>query len=307
MRKYIAIVGPTASGKTSLSIELAKALNTEIISADSRQIYKGIPVSTATPSLEERQGVTHYFLEELELDQHYNAGDYGREARIKVEEIFKKGKIPIVVGGSGLYLQALMDGFFEEKIGNKEIRQELESELEKFGKEHMHDKLKKVDPESADRMAPHYFRRVLRALEVFYASGKKISDLQKKNLKADFEAIQFGIQMERGHLYERINKRVDLMLESGLIKEIELLRDKGYHYKTHNSLNTVGIKEVFNYFEGEYSIDEMVHYIKQNSRRFAKRQLTWFRKDERINWIPGSNKLNVIVDEIIKKYKEVSN
>ena len=220
----------------------------------------------------------------------------------KVEEIFKKGKIPIVVGGSGLYLQALMDGFFEEKIGNKEIRQELESELEKFGKEHMHDKLKKVDPESADRMAPHYFRRVLRALEVFYASGKKISDLQKKNLKADFAAIQFGIQMERGHLYERINKRVDLMLESGLIKEIELLRDKGYHYKTHNSLNTVGIKEVFNYFEGEYSIDEMVHYIKQNSRRFAKRQLTWFRKDERINWIPGSNKLNVIVDEIIKKY-----
>jgi tRNA dimethylallyltransferase len=152
-------------------------------------------------------------------------------------------------------------------------------------------------------MAPHYFRRVLRALEVYYASGKKISDLQKNNLKADFEAVQFGIHMDRGYLYERINKRVDLMLETGLIKEIELLRDKGYHYKTHNSLNTVGIKEVFKYFEGEFSYDEMVHYIKQNSRRFAKRQLTWFRRDERINWIESDIPTDKIVKEIINKFQ----
>lgn len=299
MKKYIAIVGPTASGKTSLSIELAKVLKTEIISADSRQIYKDIPISTATPSLEERGGISHYFLEEIELDRHYNAGEYGREARKKIADIFAKGKIPIVVGGSGLYLQALIDGFFEENIKDEEIKRELRAELDKYGKDFMYEKLKKVDPESAEKMAPHYFRRVLRALEVFYASGKKISDLQKNNVKGDFEAVQFAIQLDRQILYDRINKRVDMMLKSGLIKEIENLKEKGYHYKTHNSLNTVGIKEVFKYFEGEYSYDEMVHYIKQNSRRFAKRQLTWFRRDGRIMWLNNEKGIEAMIKEIL--------
>lgn len=303
MKKYIAIVGPTASGKTSLSIELAKVLETEIVSADSRQIYKGIPIATATPTLEERQGIKHYFLEEIELDHLYNAGEYGRDSRKIVEEIFEKGKVPIVVGGSGLYLQALIDGFFEQDVKDRDIRKKLNEEMALHGKEYLYDKLKEVDPESAEKMAPHYFRRVIRALEVYYASGRKISDLQKNNLKADFEAVQFGLMMDREYLYERINKRVDMMFESGLLREIETLKEKGYHYKAHNSLNTVGVKEVYKYFEAEYSYEEMIYHIKQNSRRFAKRQMTWFRRDERINWIEADNNSNAF--EIANKILEI--
>lgn len=292
MRKYIAIIGPTASGKTSLSIELAKVLETEIVSADSRQIYKNIAIATATPSMKERQGIKHYFLEEIELDNLYNAGEYGRDSRIIVEKIFKKGKVPVVVGGSGLYLQALIDGFFEQDVKDREIRKKLNEEMAKHGKEFLYEKLKEVDPESAEKMAPHYFRRVIRALEVYYASGKKISELQKENIKADFEAVQFGIMMDRKYLYERINKRVDMMIEDGLLNEVRALKENGYHPKTHNSLNTVGIKEVFMYFDGEYTYDEMIFHIKQNSRRFAKRQLTWFRRDERINWLEADENTN---------------
>ncbi len=302
MKKLIAIVGPTASGKTAISIELAKKLDAEIISADSRQIYKHIPISTATPSFEERQGIVHYFLEEIELDREYNAGEFGRDGRIKIEEIFRKGKFPLIVGGSGLYLQSLIDGLFDEKIDSKEIRKKLNLELEKHGKEYLYEKLKKVDPESASKITPNFFRRVIRALEVYYATGKKISDLHKKNVQTGFETIQFAITLDRKKLYERINIRVDKMLENGLINEIKWLQENGYHYKTHNSLNTVGIKEVFKYFESEYSYDEMVNYIKQNSRRYAKRQLSWFRRDKRINWIDGNLNPNEIINEIINKF-----
>lgn len=306
MKKYIAIVGPTASGKTAISIELAKKLNADIISADSRQIYKHIPVSTATPNLEERQGIKHYFLEEIELDKEYNAGEFGKNARKIVEEIFQKGKFPLVVGGSGLYLKSLIDGFFEEEIDDKEIRKKLYDEMEKFGKEYLYEKLKSVDEETASKMSPHFYRRVIRALEVYYATGKKISELQKQNIPTDYEVIQFGLHFERENLYERINKRVDEMLKNGLLDEIKNLREKGYHYKTHNSLNTVGIKEVFKYFEGEYTYEEMTNMIKQNTRRYAKRQMTWFRKDSRINWINGSKQMNEIVNEIIISHKDVN-
>jgi|WetSurMetagenome_2_1015567.scaffolds.fasta_scaffold44574_2 tRNA dimethylallyltransferase len=304
MRKYIAIVGPTASGKTAISIELAKALNGEIISADSRQIYKNIPISTATPTHKERQGIEHYFLEEIELGKEYNAGEFGKEARIKIEEIFRRGKFPLVVGGSGLYIKSLIDGFFEEEIESKEIRKELYVEMEKFGKEHLYEKLKKVDAESAEKITPNFYRRVIRALEVYYATGKKISDLQKLNVQTDFKAVQFGLMLDRDYLYERINKRVDKMIESGLLDEIKWLKDNGYHYKTHNSLNTVGIKEVFKYFEGEYTYEEMVNMIKQNTRRYAKRQMTWFRKDKRIKWIDGTLQSKEIIKQIISNSKE---
>lgn len=308
MKKYIAIIGPTASGKTSLSIELAKVLETEIVSADSRQIYKNIPISTATPSLKERQGIKHYFLEEIELDHLYNAGEYGRDSRIIVEEIFRKGKVPIVVGGSGLYLQALIDGFFEQDVKDRNIRIKLNEDLGKYGQDYLFEKLKEVDPESAAKMAPHYFRRVIRALEVYYASGKKISELQKNNLKSDFEAVQFGIMMDRKYLYERINRRVDMMFDEGLLREVQALKEKGFHYRTHNSLNTVGIKEVFMYLEGEYSYEEMISYIKQNTRRFAKRQMTWFRRDERINWLAADEYTSAfeLANRVIEKFTTIT-
>lgn len=303
MKKYIAIVGPTASGKTAVSIELAKIFNAEIVSADSRQIYKNIPISTATPSMEERQGVKHYFLNEIELEKNFNAGEFGKQARLKIEEIFRKGKFPLVVGGSGLYLKSLIDGFFEEETENEEIREKLYAEMEKHGKEFLFEKLKSIDPESADKMSPHYFRRVIRALEVYYATGKKMSELQKQNVKSEFEAVQFGLMLDREYLYERINKRVDDMLEKGLLNEIENLKKKGCHYSIQNSLNTVGIKEVFRYFDGEYDLNEMINYIKQNTRRYAKRQMTWFRKDKRILWINGNLNMEQIVNQIILLYK----
>lgn len=300
MKKFIAIVGPTASGKTAISIELAKVLNAEIISADSRQIYKNIPISTATPSLVEREGIKHYFLEEIELSTEYNAGEFGREGRIKLEEIFHNGKFPLVVGGSGLYLQSLIDGLFDEEVESKEIRKELNIELEKHGKEYLYEKLKQIDPESAEKMTANFYRRVIRALEVFYATGKKISDLHKNNVKTEFEAVQFGLDFDRELLYNKINLRVDKMMDLGLISEIQWLKDNGYHYKTHNSLNTVGIKEVFKYFEGEYTLEEMINFIKQNTRRYAKRQLSWFRRDKRIHWIDGSKNNKEIVKDIIE-------
>lgn len=302
MKKYIAIVGPTASGKTAISIELAKKLNAEIISADSRQIYKNIPISTAVPSAKEREGIKHYFLEEIELDSEYNAGEFGKNARNIVEEIFQKGKFPLVVGGSGLYIKSLIDGFFEEETENKEIRQNLYDEMEKNGKEYLYEKLKKVDEDSASKMSPHFYRRVIRALEVYYSTGKKMSKLQKQNVVSEYEVMQFGLMFDRDILHGRINKRVDEMLEMGLLKEIQLLKDNGYHYTTHNSLNTVGIKEVFKYFEGEYSYEEMVNMIKQNTRRFAKRQMTWFRKDKRINWISGELEKNEIINQILSMH-----
>jgi tRNA dimethylallyltransferase len=283
--KCIAIVGPTASGKTAASIILAKELNAEIISADSRQIYKHIPVASAIPSIEERQGIKHYFLEELELDEEFNAGEFGKRGRKIINDIFSRGIIPVIVGGSGLYIKSLIDGFFDEEIKDEEIRKKLYNDFEKYGKEYLYNKLLEIDPESAIKMTPNYFRRIIRALEVFYVSGKKISELHKEKPEIEFETIQIGLQQDRKLLYERINNRVDEMLSNGLIEEVKWLKDNGYHYSTHNSLNTVGIKEVFKYFEDEYTYDKMLEMIKQNTRRYAKRQLTWFRKDKRINWM----------------------
>lgn len=285
MRKVLAIVGPTASGKTAAAIEAAKQLNGEIISADSRQVYKHIPIASAIPSEKERHGIPHYFMEELNLSEGFNAGEFGKLGREKIEEIFARDKQPIITGGSGLYIRSLIDGLFEEEIENEEVRNDLYEKLKLKGKEFLYNELKEIDKIAAATMLPHNFRRVIRALEIYYASGKKISDLQKNKIEIDFETVQAGLMLDRKYLYSRINERVDAMLKKGLVKEVEQLKDNGFHYSTHNALNTVGIKEVFKYFEGEYNYDEMVHFIKQNSRRYAKRQMTWFRKDKRIIWV----------------------
>jgi tRNA dimethylallyltransferase len=285
MRKVLAIVGPTASGKTPVAIEIAKQLNGEIISADSRQVYKHIPIASAIPSEKERQGIPHYFMEELNLTESFNAGEFGKLGREKIEDIFSRGKQPVITGGSGLYIRSLIDGLFEEEIENEEVRNDLYEKLKLKGKEFLYNELKEIDKIAAAAMMPHNFRRVIRALEIYYASGKKISDLQKNKIRIDFETVQAGLMLDRKFLYHRINERVDVMLKKGLVKEVEQLKDNGFHYTKNNALNTVGIKEVFKYFEGEYNYDEMVHFIKQNSRRYAKRQMTWFRKDKRIQWV----------------------
>jgi tRNA dimethylallyltransferase len=304
MKKVLAIVGPTSSGKTKLSIEVALRINGEIISADSRQVYKHIPISTSHPSKEDLKKIKHYFIDELDPEEEFNAGEYGKKGREIIDKIFLKGKQPIIAGGSGLYVRSLIDGFFDEEIKSKEIREKLNKKLKLKGNEFLYSELKKVDKISAEKIAPEDIRRVIRGLEVYYVSGIKISELQKKNADANFETIQIGLLLDRKYLYKRINERVDIMIKEGLIEEVKWLLDKGYDYRRNNSLNTVGIKEVFKYFEGEYDYNEMIKLIKRNTRRYAKRQMTWFRKDIRIKWIDANEEISLecLSDNVLRNF-----
>lgn len=307
MNKVFVLIGPTASGKTDLSVKIAEQVNSEIISADSRQIYKNIPIASSVPSVEVRNKIKHHFIEEFELDEEFNAGEFGKTARVKINEIFSLKKLPIIVGGSGLYIRSLIDGFFEVEIKDIFLRKKLYEELDEKGKTFLYEKLKKADPESAMLMDESKYKRVIRALEVFYLTGRKISELQTNNIKIDFEATQIGLLLDRKYLYDRINLRVEQMLNYGLVDEVIRIAENKYHYSVNNSLNTVGIKEVFRYLENKISYDEMVSSIKQNTRRYAKRQMTWFRKDKRINWleIHENPDWEEIAQKIIKDYYNI--
>ena len=285
MMKVLAIVGPTASGKTSLSLEVAEKLNGEIISADSRQVYKNIPIATAQPSQDDLKRVKHYFINELELSDEFNAGQFGIKGREIISDIFDRGKLPVITGGSGLYIRSIIDGLFENDSKSEVIREKLYTDYEKHGEEYLYNELKKIDPETFEKIPKGKHRRVIRALEVFYLTGKKMSEQQINMPEIEFETVQIGLMYDRKNLYERINIRVDEMLSNGLIDEVKRLLESGYHYKNNYSVDTVGIKEVIKYLEGEFDKEFMTDQIKQNSRRYAKRQLTWFRKDKRLHWI----------------------
>lgn len=286
--KVLFIVGPTASGKSKVGFEIAKNMSGEIISADSRQNYKFMDIGTAKPSKQELSEVKHHFINELLPDQNYNAGEYGIRARERIDNLLHRGKNPIVVGGSGLYIQALVDGFFDGPSADNKIRENLEKRMEIEGAEALLEELSKIDPKAASKMLPTNTRRIIRALEVYQITGFPISDLQKENLEPKYKPIMVGISWERRLLYERINKRVDWMLQNGLLKEVKQLIEKGYTSNL-NALQTVGYQEVFKYLDDKLTYDEMVRLIKQNSRRYAKRQLTWFRRDERIKWFEAHN------------------
>jgi tRNA dimethylallyltransferase len=301
----LALVGPTASGKTALSILLAEKLCGEIISADSRQIYRHLDIGTAKPLPLELKRINHHFISILNPDQYYNAGEYGIQARIKIAELLKQTKQPILVGGSGLYVRAVIDGFFEGPGKNTEIREQLEAEAHTLGAEILFDRLKEIDPVSAAKMDATKVRRVIRALEVYYMTGKPISDLHSvQEVKIPFKAVQFGLEWERKALYHRIERRVDTMIENGLIEEVHGLLVKGYS-RGANALNTVGYKEVFDFIDGKITKEEMIRLVKQNTRHFAKRQLTWFRADKRIKWIPVNDETNwnAIAEHIQKEFK----
>jgi tRNA dimethylallyltransferase len=304
-RKILAIVGPTASGKTKLSIIVAEKIGGEIISADSRQVYRYMDIGTAKPSKEERERVKHYFIDELNPDEEFNAGVFGERGREIIEDIFSRGKVPIVVGGSGLYVKSLIDGFFEGPAGDWELREILYRKAERLGKGALYEELKKVDPASAEKIHPNNLKRVIRALEVYYLTGKPISQLQSEmKPEINFETVQIGLNWDRKKLYKRIEERVDMMIEQGLIEEVKRLRELGYD-KNLNALQTVGYKEVFDYLDGIISYDRMIYLIKRNSRRYAKRQLTWFRQDKRIIWIDVDERtdFNELADKVIDIYK----
>jgi len=304
-RKALAIVGPTASGKTKLSLIVAEKLDGEIISADSRQIYRYMDIGTAKPSPEEREKVKHYFIDELNPDEEFNAGLFGEKARKIIEDIFSRGKVPIIVGGSGLYIKSLIDGFFEGPGADWELREILYRRAKDLGKESLYEELKKVDPVSAQKIHPNNLKRVIRALEVYYITGKPISQLQQTvKPEINFKTVQVGLKWDRKKLYKRIEERVEEMIRNGLIDEVKKLREMGYD-KNLNSLQTVGYKEVFDYLDGLISYDRMIYLIKRNSRRYAKRQLTWFRQDERIIWIDvdEDTDFNELAEKVVEIFR----
>jgi tRNA dimethylallyltransferase len=283
-RKVIVITGPTCSGKTNIAISIAEKLQTEIISADSRQVYKYLTIGTAKPGAGALSKVKHHFVDTLEPDDDFNISKYEIDALKIIGQLLNDGKIPVVVGGSGLYIRALVDGIFNSVDNDEAYRKELKNKREKFGNEYLYEELKKVDPQSAQKMLPQNWKRVIRALEVYHLTGKPIWQFQENySRKNDYEFIQFGLNWNRRVLYDNIEKRIDQMIDNGLVDEVKDILSRGCS-KELNALNTVGYKEIISFLENEITIERAVELIKRNTRRYAKRQMTWFRKDKRIQW-----------------------
>lgn len=296
------IAGPTCSGKSSLGFLLAKKLNSEIISADSRQIYKYLNIGTAKPDAKILSEIKHHFIDEFVPTQEFNVSKFEKSSLSIFIKLFNVHKIPIVVGGSGLYVRALVDGLFEIGDNDEEYRKHLSDLRKNNGNEFLYEKLISVDPDAAAKMLPQNWKRVMRALEVHHLTGRKISDLHKEyEREINIKYFQFGLNWERNILYERINNRVDEMIKNGLVEEVRSLLTKGFTIEL-NALNTVGYKEIFSYLDNKISIERAIELIKRNTRHFAKRQLTWFNADKRIHWfkINSENQLNEISNSIIE-------
>ena len=292
-------MGPTAIGKTALSIELAKAYNCEIISADSRQFFKEMSIGTAKPTPEEMNGVVHHFVDCISIQEFYTAGQFENDVISKLSEIFENQDIAIMVGGSGLYVNAVLAGI-DEIPSDLELRNQLNQELEEKGLRHMQQKLKKLDYEHFKFMDKQNPQRLVRAIEVCLSTGKKYSELRNQTAKKrEFDIIQVGITADREVIYDRINQRVDHMVKDGLVEEVTGL----FAQKELNSLNTVGYKEIFRHLEGEWELDFAIEKIKQNTRNFAKRQLTWFKKDEKTTWFDIMNEKDKLVQHLEKSLK----
>jgi len=309
LEEVIVIVGSTCSGKTYLSLKSASIIKSEIISADSRQIFKLLNIGTAKPTIDQLKSVKHHFIDELNPDANFNASRFAEKAEIICKKLFSQRKIPIVVGGSGLYIKALVDGISESADTNNELREELLELRKKFGNDYLYEELKKVDKISADKMLPQNWKRVIRALEVFRLTGKPIWQHHvNKNHFPKFQFRQIGLLWDRKILYNNIEKRVDEMIEDGLVEEVLSLLKLGYS-KDLNSLNTVGYKEIIQYLDGEISLDRAIELIKRNTRRYAKRQMTWFNADKRIEWcnINSLTDLNLLAEKIAKEINERKN
>lgn len=296
------ICGPTASGKTSLSIKLADKIDCEIISADSRQVFKYMDIGTAKPDKEELKKVKHHFIDSLEPDKYFSAGLFGEYALDIVNQIYSRNKLPIVVGGSGLYIKALCDGFFEDDPKNNQqrlnIRENLENRLVSEGKEDLYEELLTVDLKAARLYPDMNPRRVIRALEYYYLTGKKYSEERKNVSKPKFNCLYYGISHDRETLYDRINRRCEIMIEDGLVDETSYLINR--YDKSLNSLNSVGYKEITEFLERKISIERALELMQRNTRHFAKRQLTWFRSYDNLRWIDSINDKaeNLIIEDL---------
>ena len=294
------ICGPTAVGKSQVALALAEDIGAEIISVDSRKLYKYMDIATAKPSREVRSKIPHHLIDLIEPDAQFSAGQFEEEARKVIAQVHRKGKIPLLVGGSGLYLRAVVDGLFRGPGASAGRRERLKKEAEEFGTASLHQRLKKVDSLAASKIHPHDLVRIIRALEVYEETGECISSLQsreKENGEIYF-LVMIGLVRSRQDLYRRIDQRVERMFSQGLVEEVKKLRKRGYH-ENLVSMQGLGYKEVCGYLKGSYGLEETKSLLKRNTRRYAKRQLTWFRKDRRIHWI----EVNEGEGEILAKIK----
>nr|WP_141433523.1 tRNA (adenosine(37)-N6)-dimethylallyltransferase MiaA [Bacillus sp. 03113] len=301
--KLVVIIGPTAVGKTKLSIELAKAFDGEIISGDSMQIYAGMDVGTAKITNEEMEGIPHHLIDIKKPDEPFSVAEFQELVRKKISEITARKKTPFIVGGTGLYIQSVIyDYQFSEAPSDPDYRKGLEIVVENEGSEKLHQLLMKIDPDSGEKIHHHNVRRLIRALEIYHCTGKTMTEIQNTQRSEElYESALIGLSMDRALLYERINKRVDLMMGQGLLEEVEALYSQGL--KGSQALQAIGYKEFFSYFEGSSTLQASIDQLKQNSRNYAKRQLTWFRNKMDVEWFDmtetvSSHRLEKKIDEI---------
>ncbi|MFJ7729252.1 tRNA (adenosine(37)-N6)-dimethylallyltransferase MiaA [Neobacillus sp. NPDC097160] len=300
-QKLLVIIGPTAVGKTKLSIEMAKRYNGEIISGDSMQIYRGMDIGTAKITEKEMEGIPHHLIDIKEPSENFSVAEFQHLVRDRINEIAKKEKLPIIVGGTGLYIQSVIyDYQFSDVPGDVSFRLKLEERVKEIGNEALYKELIEVDPESAAQIHPNNVRRVIRALEIFHLTGKTMKDYQSTQ-QPDllYNTALIGLTMERVNLYQRINSRVDIMMNEGLLAEVKGLYEQGI--RDCQSIQAIGYKEIYDYIDGRVTLDEAVEILKQNSRRYAKRQLTWFRNKMDVQWFDMTD-----VNNFSKKIAEIS-
>lgn len=305
----IVITGPTATGKTEVGAMVAEMVGGEVVSADSMLIYRGMDIGTAKPDSREMRGIPHHMLDIVEPDHNYSVAMFQLQAREVIAHISGNGKIPLLVGGTGLYIRAVIDDYdFTGAPGDKSYRERLQQLALESGPELLHKKLGEVDPKSALKLHPGDTRRIIRALEVYNQTGKPISDYQRIGDKtcSHYNLFMFGLTLSRPKLYHRIEQRVDRMIEAGLVNEVKFLMERGYSVEL-NSMRGLGYKEIASYLKGSVSLEQAIEALKRNTRRFAKRQLTWFRRDERIEWFELDNYSGIesVAKEIARRLEGV--
>jgi tRNA dimethylallyltransferase len=302
--KVFVLIGPTAVGKTKTSIELAKNFNGEIISGDSMQIYKGMDIGTAKITSEEMEGIPHHLIDIKNPEDSFSVAEFQQLVREKINEISARGKLPMIVGGTGLYIQSVIyDYQFSDAPSDEQFRKRLEERAQVEGNQTLYQELMEIDPDGAGNIHPNNLRRVIRALEIFHCTGKTMSQFQEKQIPdLLYDTALVGLTMDRDKLYERINQRVDIMMEQGLLEEVRSLYQSGV--RECLSIQAIGYKEIYEYFEGRVSLEHAIEQLKQNSRRYAKRQLTWFRNKMNVEWFDMTD-VNSIVT-LHKKIAEIS-
>ncbi|TCT26685.1 tRNA dimethylallyltransferase [Melghiribacillus thermohalophilus] len=307
----VAVVGPTAVGKTKLSVELAKRFSGEVISGDSMQIYRGMDIGTAKITENEKQGIPHYMIDIKDPDESFSVYEFQQMVQRHIQQIHKRGNLPIIAGGTGFYIHAALYDFqFTDLRRNEQFEQELKEQIEKRGMEPYYERLKEIDPEHAEKIHPNNIRRVIRALEIYETTGKTMTEIQREQTSdSPYHPILIGLEMDRNELYERINRRVDQMMEQGLLDEVTRLYEKGL--KDTQAMQGIGYKEFIPYFEGDISLEEAVEMLKRNSRRYAKRQYTYFKNKLDVRWYSVSEKtaeenFSIIFDELEGMLKKIT-